>query len=631
MLRREVHGQGPYPPGADQRPDLPGGLPQHPQVDAFHAALGLGHRDELVRLDQAVAGVLPAHQGLDPRHLARPAERHDRLEHHRQLAALGRARQVVLQVLQERLPGTHPGFEDAHAAAPAALAGVHRHVGLVEEVSQLAPGGPGVGDADAQAHLHGPPAQREGPQQLGHQRFGQLPRLRGRHPAEQHHELVAAQAAQRRAGRQAPAQASGELLQQQVAAPVPETVVDALEVVEVHHQQGQQRQAVLGLVRPGTSVCRPPGAPFGKPLLELGAVGQTGEGVVHGRVAQVVVDGLQLGRAFAYPRLQLGRVLQEPAFQDAALGHVGREAHRTDHLAAAPEGLLAHAQAHGPARQHEVDLADRRPAGAQGLVVEPLDQGHELGRKHLRAVLPGQVVAVGGAVGIAVQGGVVQDEPPLQVLDGDAHHALLAQPAQQVGLFERARVAGGLGGHVADQAHQAGGPAQVHLGRGTEAAEMAPALLAGRVGQGVFHIEAAPLLHDLPQRGVEQRAVLSRQARPQHPGVPLAQMGVVDIQHDPGLADLGVPEQHAAFTQKIQHLLKTQLQVSTQVGAGHLRPHGSDRLLGGAIPGRAGGWAAVPTGYCPARVGAAQTALDRAQANSPSRRRGSKFAVWRTL
>ena len=101
-------------------------------------------------------------------------------------------------------------------------------------------------DADARARAAtATPRERE--RALERVRCSRAGQLGGRaavgQPAQQHRELVAAEARQRVAAPQRAAQPVGDLAQQPVAVVVAERVVDLLEAVEVDQQQRRDRLA----------------------------------------------------------------------------------------------------------------------------------------------------------------------------------------------------------------------------------------------------------------------------------------------------------------------------------------------------------------------------------------------------
>ena len=121
------------------------------------------------------------------------------------------------------------------------LGHVHRDVGSLEESLDVRAMIREESDADARLHLEGETVNREwlleGRPQLARDRNG---RLGVEHLREQHAELVPAEARDGVALAKGVAEPDADLLQQLVAARMPEGVVDLLEAVEVHdHHRGR--------------------------------------------------------------------------------------------------------------------------------------------------------------------------------------------------------------------------------------------------------------------------------------------------------------------------------------------------------------------------------------------------------
>ena len=140
---------------------------------------------------------------------------------------------------------------------------------------------------------------------------------------EQYHELVAAEARHRVAGAHAVAQQVGGFEQRPVAGRMPAQVIDAPEIVEVHENHPNPFVIALG---PGDGLVQPVG--------EQAPVGQAGEGVVVGEVADPlraanlfgdVVGGAVVaeeGAVFVQPR---HAAQQEPARSVLAVGQFDRQ------------------------------------------------------------------------------------------------------------------------------------------------------------------------------------------------------------------------------------------------------------------------------------------------------------------
>ncbi len=205
----------------------------------------LGQRDEVLREQQAVLRVVPPQQRLDAVERARARDR-------RSAGSAGSARTA-------RWPSGAPPPSPAGPArrrtsatrslgaslAPA-LGGVHRHVGVAQQVVGGILAG-GRGDADAGAHLDLVAAQRE---RVGHRR---------REPLEQRRRAVAARprarsgwrTRRRRGGPRCRPRGRtsrkplGRRDQQPVALGVAQAVVHLLEVVEVEEQHGDRPPCAL--------------------------------------------------------------------------------------------------------------------------------------------------------------------------------------------------------------------------------------------------------------------------------------------------------------------------------------------------------------------------------------------------
>ena len=136
--------------------------------------------------------MLPAHQRFDPRH--HPRGQHDhRLIDQGELAPLHRPLEVGLQLQALQDGGVHGPFEHLIAALAAGLRGVHRHVGVPEQLlGSLDPFAVVVADGDAQAgpHEHLLVLQVEGLLERPEDPLGHLGRPVVSGVLEQHPELV---------------------------------------------------------------------------------------------------------------------------------------------------------------------------------------------------------------------------------------------------------------------------------------------------------------------------------------------------------------------------------------------------------------------------------------------------------
>ena len=119
------------PPGG-----LAGRLAQQPAGDRDELAGLLGHRQEGVGREQPALGVLPAHQRLDALDRA-GVQPHDRLVVHDELVDRAVAQPAGhLQPPARGLP--QPRREQVHPVAAGRLGGVHRGVGVAEQLVRVA-------------------------------------------------------------------------------------------------------------------------------------------------------------------------------------------------------------------------------------------------------------------------------------------------------------------------------------------------------------------------------------------------------------------------------------------------------------------------------------------------------------
>ena len=218
--------------------------------------------------------MLPAHQRLDADHALR-GDVDLRLVVQDELAGADRGAQLAEQL--QPLGGVRVAVRRVGLDAGArALGVVHRDVGALDQRVHVGPVLGAVGDPDAGVQHGRDAVEQERARDRVLQAAGEL----GGHPAvgqpaQQHGELVAAEPGERVAAAHDALQARGDLLQQAVARVVPERVVDLLEAVEVDQQQRGGLAAALGRGQRGLH-----------PVVEQRAVGEVGEVVVQGLVAQ---------------------------------------------------------------------------------------------------------------------------------------------------------------------------------------------------------------------------------------------------------------------------------------------------------------------------------------------------------
>nr|WP_228430773.1 hypothetical protein [Baekduia soli] len=262
--------------------ELGQGLVEHRQRQRRDEAGVLGDGDELVGGQQAVDGVVPAHERLDAADVA-GAQLGLRLEEDLELAEVQAVAQLAGEAQARGRVALVALVVDLDAGAPA-LGHVHRDVGAAHERLDVgAVVGPGR-DADAGLDAERDPLDLDGGGELDEQPPRQLHGMVGGVGApEDDGELVTAQPRDEVLGPDAAAQALGDLAEQQVAVHVPERVVDLLEVVEVEQHHGR-----AGVVLADGGAQR-----VLQPRAQHAAVRQPGERVVQ----RVVLELQRLARA----------------------------------------------------------------------------------------------------------------------------------------------------------------------------------------------------------------------------------------------------------------------------------------------------------------------------------------------
>ncbi len=262
---------------------LADGLLQHPAPERHDQPGPFGERDETVRAEDPVLRVRPAHQRLGPVDAA-VAHVDQRLVLDEELAAFQRRGQGVGQAVAGDRAGVGLGVGEFEAVAAGRLGPVHRDVGAAQHLRRRAFLGPALDDADAAPDRQLPALQSDRRGQGGQyadREVGHL--LLGVGAGGQGDELVTAEPGDHLAGAgRAALQPVGDLDQQPVPRRVPEAVVDRLETVEV-----EVAQAV--------AVASGPAEGLLQPLEEQRPVGQAGQGVVGGLVAQAQVQQSTFG------------------------------------------------------------------------------------------------------------------------------------------------------------------------------------------------------------------------------------------------------------------------------------------------------------------------------------------------
>ncbi|MNU99272.1 hypothetical protein D3C71_894000 [compost metagenome] len=319
-------------------------LLQHPAADrADHAGL-LGNGDEFAGRDVAQGGVVPPQQCLHAQQAAALGGQ-ARLVVQTQLLALQRAAQLLLHRLAGQRALVGLGRIEQRHVAPRGLGLVHGGVGTAHELVDVAAVLGVDGDAHTARHVQLVPFHRvaladERNQAPLHQL---LHILAPGHVAHHHHELVAAQAADRVAAAHGLREAPGHRAQQAVADVVTQRVVDGLEAVQVdeqhshllardrrlrqRHLQTLHAQRTVGQLGEHVVVRQELNALFAALAVgdvdgDADVVGQrTTLGLAHGRHHEPGRIGL--ARAAAKPHLALPRLLVEHGAVDLRRQRLG--------------------------------------------------------------------------------------------------------------------------------------------------------------------------------------------------------------------------------------------------------------------------------------------------------------------
>ncbi len=238
-----------------------------------------GQPDETLRTDEPLLRMLPAHQRFEA-YRAPAAAVDDGLVVHAEQVLVQRSAQVLLQ--RQVLLGAQfqCRIEAQAAVAAAGLALPDGQAGVTEQGIEVEAVLRVLADADAGCQAQLGVAQNERRAQLVEDplggRLGMLPGAQGEHA-----ELVAGEARQHVVLTEHRANALRRLLQCQVAAAVAEAVVDALEVVQVHHEHRQ----CLALLACGQHL--------GDHLGESAAVEKVGQRVVVGHGVELVLGQIE--------------------------------------------------------------------------------------------------------------------------------------------------------------------------------------------------------------------------------------------------------------------------------------------------------------------------------------------------
>ncbi len=253
--------------------------------------------DELGGLNQAPLRRSPTSQGLEA-HDPALAQVDDRLEDGDDLVTLDSPLKRNGELVTAADLRVHPGLVVGKTLLADALRRVHRDVGVLQELIG-ARSGRGGSDSDAAVHSRLPAVKCQRPSKRLQKRLRDDLAAVSIGRVEQHGELVAAEARRcvRRAHR--PLDTTTDLGEHVVADRVAERVVDRLEVVEIDEQHRSRTVAA----------CHHRFDPLG----EEGTVRQSGEYVVEGLVAQLLLQVGRLGQRPLEPAVleQHARVTDE--------------------------------------------------------------------------------------------------------------------------------------------------------------------------------------------------------------------------------------------------------------------------------------------------------------------------------
>ncbi len=288
------------------------GLLEHPAAERHDQAGVLGERDEAVGAEHPVLRVAPADQRLRAVHAAVP-EVDERLVLDEELAALQGGRQGGGEAVPGDGAGVGLGVGELEAVAARRLGPVHGDVGAAQHLGRGPLPRRALDHAEAAAHgqLAAVDAQRGG--EGGEDAVGEVgdvPLAAG--AGGEGHELVPAEPGHHLVGPgDAALQPVRDLHEEPVAGGVAEAVVDDLEAVEV-----EVAEAEAGVVAGGERLLQS--------LEEQGPVGESGEGVVGGLVAQAQMEQAPLGGVLQEGQLVLGAAVGVPEERDGEVGPQNR-------------------------------------------------------------------------------------------------------------------------------------------------------------------------------------------------------------------------------------------------------------------------------------------------------------------
>ena len=260
---------------------------QNPGTQWHDEAGGLGNSNEVVRVDPSTHRVPPTHQDLGANELATGFHLGLVVQYKLLL------RQCLAHIGLQSSTLCH-GFlgaqiEEAEGVASLRLGLVHRQVPAFEQFFHAA----GRIDIERYAHtargvVHAPIKHEYFAKHVEHGACNRLGLHRGlgtfcTQAFQQHHELISAQACNGIAPASTLFKPLGHLPEQFVACLVAQCVVEILEVVEVHHQQGTAEAAGLAV---GKTALQPVG--------HQAAIGQASERIVVSQRANLILCGLAL-------------------------------------------------------------------------------------------------------------------------------------------------------------------------------------------------------------------------------------------------------------------------------------------------------------------------------------------------
>ena len=320
---------------------------QNPLAERHDKAGFLGERDELNRRNTAALRVRPTHQRLEAQHLHGIAIG-QRLVMQLQLASGNGMAQIALQQAPFLQPEIHLGFEEAKSAAAGFLGAVKCRVGGAHQFVATGAIAGEKGNADRGADDRLMAAEIEGLGQFLHQALGQNGRAVGvRHTHLDDRKFVAAEACHSIVGTEHAGQPLGNPTQQLIAGSVTVEIVHRLEAVEVETQDRDRAVATLGTRQR-----------LGEAILEQGAVGKVGEGVVMRHIANA------LFRRLTFPDIAYGNNAGIAGIERHGAGqNLDRNFAAVCMAQAEFQRLLA---AFRPPTFQNLSAPDRREARAQG-------------------------------------------------------------------------------------------------------------------------------------------------------------------------------------------------------------------------------------------------------------------------